>query len=62
VLGAGLTLGKDNVATVSWSMRAGGEKKIELRLEKEVKVVAQLAGGEEEHGLVNHLVLKSLIS
>jgi hypothetical protein len=27
-----------------------------------VKVVAQLAGGEEEHGVVNHLVLKSLLS
>lgn len=62
-LEAKLALGKINVATVSWSTRAGGEKEIELRLKKEVKVVAQLAGGEEEeHGVVNHLVLKNRLS
>ncbi len=60
---AKLALGKDNVATVSWSTGLEGGKNIELRLEKEVEVVIQLLGGEEEeHGVVYHLVLKYLFS
>ena len=38
-------------------------RNIELRLEKEVEVVSPQPGGEGEgHGLVNHLVLKCLLS
>lgn len=55
---AKVSLGKNNVATVSWSSGAGGEKYIELRLESAVEVTSQLPGGkEEEHGLIDHLVL-----
>jgi hypothetical protein len=60
---AKVALGRDNVATVSWSTGAEGEKKIELRLEKKIEVVSQLPGGEEEeHGVVDRLVLKYLPS
>jgi hypothetical protein len=59
---AKVALGRDNVATVSWSTGNGGEKKIELRLQKKVEVVSQLPGGEEEHGVVDRLVLKYLPS
>lgn len=43
---AKVALGRENLATVSWSTRAGGEKHIELRLEKAVQVTSQLTGGE----------------
>lgn len=60
---AKVALGRDNIATVSWSTGAGGEKEIELRLEKKVEVVSQLPrGAEEEQGVLDHLVLKYLPS
>lgn len=60
---AKVAVGRDNLATVSWSTGAGGEKNIELRLEKAVQVTSQLPGGkEEEHGEVDRLVLKYLPS
>lgn len=55
---AKVALGRDNLATVSWSTGAGGEKHIELRLERAVEVTSQLPGcKEEEHGVVDRLVL-----
>jgi hypothetical protein len=60
---ANVALGRDNVATISWSTGTEGEKNIELRLEKKVEVMSRLPGGEEEeHGVVDHLVLKYLPS
>jgi hypothetical protein len=60
---AKVALGRENLATVSWSTRAGGEKHIELRLEKAVQVTSQLPGcKEEEHGVVDHLVLRYIPS
>ncbi|GAB1193937.1 hypothetical protein APSETT444_003174 [Aspergillus pseudonomiae] len=51
---AKVALGKDNVATVSWTIGSDGEKNVELRLEKPVKVVSRLPGGlEEHHGLID---------
>lgn len=56
---AKVALGKDNLATVNWSTGVGGEKRIELQLEKAVEVISQLpGGGKEEHGVVKCLVLK----
>jgi hypothetical protein len=56
---AKVALGKDNLATVKWSTGVGGEKRIELQLEKAVEVISQLpGGGKEEHGVVKCLVLK----
>ncbi|KAF7595498.1 hypothetical protein BBP40_005834 [Aspergillus hancockii] len=55
---AKIALGRDNVATVSWTTKPNGEKRVELRLEKAVEVVSCLPGGsEEEHGLVGFLTL-----
>ncbi|KAE9379664.1 glycoside hydrolase family 78 protein [Stipitochalara longipes BDJ] len=60
---AKVALGKDNLATVSWNTGPGGEKHIELLLEKAVEVTSQLPGGKEEvHGEVHRLVLKYLPS
>jgi hypothetical protein len=60
---AKVALGRDNLAIVSWNTAVTGEKHIELRLEKAVKVTSQLPGGkEEEHGVIDHLVLKYLPS
>jgi hypothetical protein len=60
---AKIAVGKDNLAAVSWTTGAGGEKNIVLRLEKAVEVTSQLPGGEiEEHGKVDRLVLEYLPS
>lgn len=60
---AKVALGRENLAIVSWSTRAGGEKHIELRLEKAVQVTSQLPGcKEEEHGVVDRLVLRYIPS
>jgi hypothetical protein len=60
---AKVALGRENLATVSWSTRAGGEKHIDLRLEKAVQVTSQLPEGkEEEHGVVDRLVLRYIPS
>lgn len=60
---AKVAVGRDNLAAVSWSTGAGGEKNIELRLEKAIPVTSQLPGGkEEEHGEVDHLLLKYIPS
>ncbi|KAE8361468.1 Six-hairpin glycosidase-like protein [Aspergillus caelatus] len=49
-----VALGKDNVATISWTIGTGGEKNVELRLEKPVEIVSQLPGSpEEKHGLAD---------
>ncbi|KAL2867344.1 putative rhamnosidase B [Aspergillus lucknowensis] len=55
---ARVALGRDNVAAVEWRTEPGGEKRVELRLERAVEVVSRLPGGEEvEHGVVCHLLL-----
>jgi hypothetical protein len=55
---AKVALGKDNLATVSWSIGADGKKYVNLWLVKAVAVISQLPGGkEEEHGLVNNVML-----
>ena len=58
---AKVALGKDNLATVSWSTGPAGEKKIKLLLEKAIGVTSQLPGGkEQEHGVVDCLELECL--
>ncbi|KAB8215152.1 Six-hairpin glycosidase-like protein [Aspergillus novoparasiticus] len=55
---AKVALGKDNVATISWTIGGGGEKNVELRFEKPVEIVSQLPGGlEEEHGVTDCVML-----
>ena len=56
---ARVALGKENVATISWtSQKIGGKQYVNLRLDKAVEVTSKLPGGEEvEHGLVNSLSL-----
>ncbi|KIX08670.1 uncharacterized protein Z518_03327 [Rhinocladiella mackenziei CBS 650.93] len=55
---AKVALGRDNLATVSWSSVDGGKKHVELRLEKTTEVISKLPGGkEEEHGMVDSLTL-----
>lgn len=55
---ARVALAKDNLASVWWWAGAGGEKQVELQLEKAVEVVSQLPGGEEqEHGVVDYVRL-----
>lgn len=55
---AKVALGRDNLASVSWSTHEDGETHIELWLEKAVEVTSQLPGAKEEHhGVINHLML-----
>lgn len=57
-LKAKVALGQQNLATVEWGKEAGGEKVVELRLEKAVEVVSQLPGAARvEHGVVDYLRL-----
>jgi hypothetical protein len=59
-LTAKVALGKDSVATVSWHTQPNGDKHVDLQLERAVKVVSQLPGGDPvEHGVVDHLRLVS---
>ncbi|KAH8691381.1 Six-hairpin glycosidase-like protein [Talaromyces proteolyticus] len=55
---AKVALGKDNLASVSWKIQDGGERRVELRLERGIEVLSQLPGGEvKEHGIVDHVEL-----
>ncbi|KAF9889042.1 hypothetical protein FE257_008019 [Aspergillus nanangensis] len=53
---ARVALGKGNLASVSWETKGHGHKYVELRLEKAVRVISRLPGGEEvDHGVVDGL-------
>lgn len=55
---AKVALGKDNVATVSWTTDDGGRKRVLLELERAVEVVSRLPGGDEtQHGTIDRLEL-----
>lgn len=57
-LSATVALGKDNLASISWTTRDTGQKDVYLKLTKPVEVVSQLPGrGQVEHGLTDSLYL-----
>jgi len=55
---AKIAVGKDNVATVSWSTGENGKMVVKLNLQKAVGVTSKLPGEKEkEHGVVHELTL-----
>lgn len=53
---AKVAVGSDNVATVSWTTEANGEKHVSFQLEKPVEVISQMPNGiEKKHGMVVRL-------
>jgi hypothetical protein len=55
---ADVALGVDNVAKITWTTGADGEKYVELKLEKPVEVVVQMPGeAVSEYGVVDRVSL-----
>lgn len=53
---AKVAMGKDNVATISWTTDSAGHKHVKLRLLEPVEVASVLPGhGKQEHGVIDHL-------
>jgi hypothetical protein len=57
-LEAKVAIGRDNLATISWTTGLDGEKYAKLSLEKPLEVVSQMPGDiEKKHGVVDNVSL-----